>query len=90
MYTVTDDELNSLRDSGLSATVDVALFTLSAGALVTLGATLSTVLITDSHTFAGFVAATIVCAISTIWFGAKSVIAIRSARIKLREIKGGS
>lgn len=90
MYTVTENELNALKDSGTSATVDVALFTLSAGALVTLIVTLTTVQISDPHTFAGYVAATIVCAITGLWFGARSYLAIRGARAKLNEIKGGS
>ena len=88
MYSVTDPELNSLRESGLSATVDLSLFALCSGILVTLIVTLSTVDIKDAKTFAAYVAAMIASGIFTIWFGARAAIAWRSAKAKLKEIKG--
>src|SRR6266853_5366927 len=83
MFSVTEPELDSLRESGLSATVDVSLFALCAGILVTLIVTLSTVEIKDAKIFAAYIAATIVSAIFSVWFGARSVIAWRNARAKL-------
>jgi len=87
MYSVTDNELDSLQDSGLSATVDVALFTLSCGILATLLVTLSTVEISEARIFASYIAAAIVSALATIFFGLRSKVAWRNAKAKLREIK---
>lgn len=88
MYSVTDPELDSLRESGLSATVDLSLFALCSGILVTLIITLSTVDIKDAKTFAAYVAAAIVSGIFSIWFGTRACIAWRNAKAKLKEIKG--
>jgi hypothetical protein len=90
MYSVTDPELESLRESGLSATVDMSLFALCGGILVTLIITLSTVDIKDAKTFAAYVGASIVSAIFSIWFGARAGIAWRNAKAKLKEIKSTS
>jgi hypothetical protein len=87
MYSVTDTELNSLQDSGLSATIDVALFTLSVGVFSTSIVTISTVDISDAKVFASYIAAAIVTALSTIYFGLRSRAAWRNAKNKLREIK---
>ncbi|MBI4292518.1 MAG: hypothetical protein HY661_13660 [Betaproteobacteria bacterium] len=90
MYSVTDPELNSLRESGLSASVDLSLFALCGGILVTLIVTLSTVDITQAKTFAAYVAAAIVSGIFTVWFGARACIAWKNAKAKLAEIKDAS
>ena len=88
MYSVTDPELNSIRESGLSATVDLALFTLCAGSLITLIVTLSTVNINDAKIFSAYVAASIVSGIFSLWFGMRACIAWKNAKAKLKEIKG--
>ena len=88
MYPVTDHELNSLRDAGTSATIDIALFTMCAGILVSLLVTISTVGIADTKTFASYIAGAIVFGVFTLWFGAKARAAWRSTKAKLNEIKG--
>ena len=88
MYSVTANELDSLQDSGLSATVDLALFTLCFGILATLLVTVSTVDISDAKMHAAFVACLLVSGLASVYFGARAGLAWKSARGKLKELKG--
>lgn len=90
MHTLTDPELNSLQESGLSATVDLALFALSVGILVSAVITLSTVDISNPKIYATYVAASIVTGLLSLWFGIRAFIGIKNARTKLKEIKGSN
>lgn len=87
MFSVTETELDGLSDSGLSSAVDLSLFALSFGILVTLIITISTVDVNPPKIFASYVAAAIVFAIFSVLFGVRSVIAWKSAKKKLTEIK---
>lgn len=87
MYQVTSNELSSLQDSGLSAAVDIALFTLCAGIFVTLIVTLSTVNIDGAKIFASYIGGAIVTGIGMICFGIRSFAAWRNAKAKLRDIQ---
>lgn len=90
MYSLTDPELNSLQESGLSATVDLSLFALSIGIFITAIVTLSTVDIINPKIYAAYVAAMIVTGLFSLWFGARAFIALKDARTKLKEIKGST
>lgn len=87
MYQVTEDELNSLHNAGNYKTLDLALFALCAGILVTLIATLVTVEIKEALTLQGFIAAAFAAGLGTIFFGVRSFLAWRVARAEFSRIK---
>lgn len=87
MYPVTDGELDSLQESGWSATIDLSMFSLCIGILVTLIVTITTVDISNSKIFSAYVAVTVGMGLASLFFGSRSIIAWRNARAKLREIK---
>ncbi len=88
MYSLTDPELNSLQESGLSATVDLSLFALSIGIFVSLVVTVSTVDINNPKIYAAYVGGSIFTGLLSLWFGVRAFIGVKSARRKLGEIKG--
>jgi hypothetical protein len=87
MYRLTEQELHSLCDTGSMRTLDLSMFTLCAGALVTLLVTIKTIDIVDPKTHAEFVAGVIVSAIGAIFFGARGIIAWTESKRTLDRIK---
>lgn len=87
VYTVTEDELETLYTAGNYKTLDVGLFSLSLGVLVTVLVTLGTVDIANARVNAIFWAVLLASVLASIFFGARAVIAWRSAARKLASIK---
>jgi hypothetical protein len=87
VYTVTEDELETLYTSGNYRALDISLFGVAFGAALSLGATLVTVDITAPVTFAGFLAAMILSVVGSIFFLVRSIIAWRRAARTLMDIK---
>ena len=85
VHQVTDGELDTV--ASLSNSVHLALLGMCGGAFLTLLITLLTVQISDAHAFMGFVGATIVTFIGTLYFGINARISYKSAERKLKEIK---
>ncbi len=79
--------MDSIGSSGLSSAIDLTLFALCFGALITLIVTLSTVDITSPKLNMAYVGATIVSGVLSLWFGLRSIVSIRTAKKKLKEIK---
>lgn len=87
MHSVTTGELDMV--ASLSNSVHLAFFGLSAGAVITLGVTLVTVPMATPIMAAGFISATIVSSISTLFFGVMARISHKDARRKIEDIKRG-
>ena|ERR1700693_1742254 len=87
MHSVSSHELDTV--ASLSNTVHLCLFGLCAGAAVTCGAVLTTANITDPKTYAGYVAALIMCGVLSLYFGIRGCIDYHAAKKKLKELKGG-
>jgi len=87
MYKLTEQELHSLCDTGNMKALDLSMFTLCAGALVTLLITINTVSITDPAMHAAFVAALMVATLGTIFFGVRGIIAWFESKRTLGRIK---
>lgn len=87
VYSVTEDELESLYTAGNYKTLDISLFSLSFGVFVTVLITMATVDIGDAKIYAVFWASMIVSAIASIFFFFRAVFAWRSAKRVLKEIK---
>jgi len=85
MHSVTDSELDSIASLGNS--VEMTLFGICAGALITLLVTVLTVKIQSPLEFSAFISATIVSFLSTLFFGVRSRSSYKAAQRKLAEIK---
>lgn len=88
MHTVTGSELDTV--ASLSNSVDLAFAGVGAGAFVSLASVLMTVPFTNAVLFSGFVAATVVSGVGTVFFGLRARIAYREAQRRLQEIKRGN
>lgn len=71
MLQLTESEFDEVASGGNA--LNVGLFGISFGALVSLGSVLATVDLVSAKTHAAFVAATIVFGMSSLLFGARSV-----------------
>lgn len=89
VYSVTEDELENLYSAGNYKTLDVGLFSLCIGILVTLVVTMATIDIADARLFATFSASSVVMLIASLFFAFRSVVAWRSANRRLQDIKRG-
>lgn len=90
IFTVTEDELETLYTAGNYKTLDVGLFSLCFGVVVAVGLTLATVDIPSNRTNAVFWAVLIVSLVISIFFGVRSIIAWRSAARRLADVKKGT
>ena len=72
MYQLTESELDTLHTAGNMKTLDIALFSLSAGILAALVVTLLTVDLKALNEQASFVASTWVFGLATIFFGVRA------------------
>jgi hypothetical protein len=88
MHTVTENELDTV--ASLSNSVDLAFTGICGGGFLTLAVTLATVTLTSPITSAGFVSATIISGLGTLFFGIKARISYKEAQEKLKDIKKGS
>ena len=87
MYQLTENELSNLQTAGNYKALDIALFALAAGVLVTVVITMSTVDIANARTFALFVALASVACVCVVFFGIRAFIAWRSANRQLQIVK---
>lgn len=89
IFSLTEDELNTLYTAGNLKTLDVAMFSLAVGAGITGGVTLLTV---DGLSLRGAVvlwSLTFVAIAAAIFFGVRSILAWRAAVQRLSELKQG-
>jgi ABC-type multidrug transport system permease subunit len=89
MYQLTENELSNLQSAGNYKALDIAVFSLCAGILVTVIATLTTVDIANAKTFAGFIALGVASGIATLFFGVRAFLAWRAAERQLDMVKRG-
>lgn len=87
LFQVTEDELESLYTSGNYKTLDIGLFSLCFGVVVTVAGTLATVDISSDRTHAVFWAVLVVSLFAAVFFAFRSVIAWRSAARRLADIR---
>lgn len=85
MFYLFEYEIDAI--AGLSASVNLALFGISFGALVAFAITLLTVHINEVSTLAAFVALTAVSTLASMFFGIRGALDHRSASKKLKEIR---
>lgn len=87
MYQVTEDEIDSIATSSRYQTLDVSMFTLFAGALITLVITLLTVDMPDGKPYSAIVAATLACAAGALFFGIRAALALRAGTRAIERLK---
>ena len=85
VHQVTDGELDTV--ASLSNSVHLALLGMCGGAFLTLFITVLTVDISNPKAFMGFIGATIVTFIGSLYFGVNARISYKDAERKLKEIK---
>ena len=87
MYQVTEQEIDSLNESGGYKTLDIALFSMCFGILVAVIITITTVDISNPKTYAAYVGSSILFGIGSIFFGIRSLLAWRAMKGEIRRIK---
>lgn len=87
MYQLTEDELSNLQTAGNYKTLDVAIFALCVGVLITVLATLSTVDISNAKVFSTFTALAFASGIGMVFFGIRAFLAWRAANKHLDAVK---
>ena len=85
---VSTGELEDLKSS--NSTLELTFFGISFGALITIGATLKTVSITDTATHATFVALAFLFGMSSAYFGFATIRGEARWRRKINALKDGS
>jgi hypothetical protein len=89
MHPVTSSELDDIASTGLSHSLNLALFGISMGGLIGFGTALATGQIIEVKVFASFTALTAVTLMSSILFGVRSCLDYKKAKAKIREITSG-
>lgn len=85
MYYVTESELDEIA-SGANA-INLALFGISVGGLISFGSVLATIAVNEPKQYAAFVALAALSGMCTIYFGIKSYADHRANRKKLAALK---
>jgi len=85
VYYLNEAELDSIASQ--TGSTDIAFLGISAGALITLCATLETVTIADPIKHATFVGAAIVFLVFTLFFGARTYQSLQYSKKRLQQIK---
>jgi hypothetical protein len=88
IHQISDAELDTIAASGSS--LDLTLFGVCAGALISLLVTVTTVSIPSPAGFAAYVSVTVISALATVFFGWHGFEAYWAARKKLAEIRRGN
>ena len=86
MCYVFDHELESIGSANSKVSLDVALFGVSAGALIAFAITLATVEITSPFVFATFCGLAAISLISTVFFGGRFLISRNESKTQINRI----
>jgi hypothetical protein len=88
IHQITDAELDTIAAS--SSSLDLTLFGVCAGALVSLLVTVATVTFASAAGFAAYVSVTVISALATLFFGWRGFEAYLAAQRKLAELRRGN
>jgi len=87
IYQISDPELDRIAGSG--ASLELTLFGICAGALITLVITLTTVSIPNPRSFAAFVSTTAISFLASIFFGWRGIGKFLDSKKELKDLRRG-